>query len=317
MAETFLEFEKPVAVLHEKIEGLRRAGTDTDINIAEEIKKLEEKCHKLMADIYEDLKPHQVVQVARHPDRPHTSDYIAQLFTDFDELFGDRHASKGHAIMGGLARFNDQPVMVLGHEKGRSTKDRVAHRFGMANPEGFRRALRLMKMAERFQLPVITLIDTPGANPGIDAEEHNQSEAIARNLLEMSRLRTPIICVIIGEGCSGGALAIGVGDRTLMLQNSYYSVISPEGCASILWKDASKAQEAAEALNLTAPRLKELSLIDEIIKEPLGGAHRDYPAVMTSLRTAIQSQLSQLTAKPIEKVLKERYERYLRIGHDQ
>src|SRR3990167_5575417 len=271
----YLEFEQPIAELEEKIEELRRVGASQDININDEITKLEQKNNELTKSIFSKLSDQQIVQVARHPMRPYTLDYIEKIFTEFDELHGDRHASDGASIVGGLARLDGESVMVMGHQKGRTTKEKVARNFGMASPEAFRKALRLMKLAEKFNIPVFTFIDTPGAYPGITAEEKNQSEAIARNLYEMSGLRTPVIATILGEGCSGGALALGVADKTLMLQYSYYSVISPEGCASILWKSAEKAGEAASALNLTAKRLKSLKLIQEVVEEPLGGAHRN------------------------------------------
>lgn len=315
MAE-YLEFEQPIAQLQEKIDELRRVGTSTDLNIADEIANLEKKCDSLTKSIFANITPHQIVQLARHPSRPHTTDYINAIFTDYDELYGDRHSSRGCAITAGIGRFDDKPVMIIGHEKGRSTKDRVAHRFGMANPEGFRRALRLMEMAEKFSLPVFTFVDTPGANPGIDAESHNQSEAIARNLFVMSKLKTPIISTIIGEGCSGGALAIGVADRTLMLQYSYYSVISPEGCASILWKSADKAEEAAQALNLTSQRLLDLKLVDEIVNEPLGGAHRNPDEMYSAVAKALGEQLSYLERLSIQEVVDQRYQHYMQIGHE-
>lgn len=310
----YLDFEQPIAELHEKIKELRRVGSAQDLNLSEEVAKLEEKCTTLTRHIFSNLNAHQIVQLARHPLRPYALDYIERLFTDFQELSGDRHFANDAAIVGGLAYLDDEPVMVIGHQKGRTTKQKVDRNFGMANPEGFRKALRLMKLAERFDIPVITLIDTPGAYPGMGAEERNQSEAIARNLLEMSQLKTPIICVIIGEGCSGGALAIGVGDRTFMLQYSYYSVISPEGCASILWKSADKAREAAEALNLTAERLLSLKLIDGVIPEPLGGAHRDVDEMAAQLKEVLLLELKKLSSKPLDEVLEERYQRWLRYG---
>ena len=313
----YLDFEQPIAEMQEKIEELRRVGSSQDINLAEEIARLEEKNRALTRQIFADLTAQQIVQLARHPLRPYTLDYIERIFTDFTELHGDRHSSAAPAIVSGIAKLEGESVMVIGHQKGRTTKQKVDRNFGMANPDGFRKALRLMKMAERFDMPVITLIDTPGAYPGIGAEERNQSEAIARNLLEMSELKTPIICVIIGEGCSGGALAIGVGDRTLMLQYSYYSVISPEGCASILWKSADKAKEAAEALNLTADRLKSLGLIDEIIKEPLGGAHRNVDQMAVSIKESLMRNLRALKAKPIETLLEERYQRWTHYGSNE
>ena len=310
----YLDFEQPIAELEEKINELRRVGVDQDINILEEVKKLEEKNAELTKSIFSKLTDQQVVQVARHSKRPYTLDYIEKIFTDFDELHGDRHSSNGASIVGGLARLNDEPVMVIGHQKGRNTKEKVARNFGMASPEAFRKALRLMKLAEKFGVPVITFIDTPGAYPGITAEEKNQSEAIARNLYEMAELRTPIIATILGEGCSGGALALGVADRTLMLQYSYYSVISPEGCASILWKSAEKAGEAAEALNLTAKRLKSLKLIHEVIEEPLGGAHRDPDAMAESLKQRLMINLKALHKMSLDDLVKARQDFWMNQG---
>jgi len=307
----YLDFEQPIAELEEKIEELRRVGTGQDINISEEIAKLKEKSQALTKSIFSNLNAQQIVQLARHPLRPYTMDYIQEIFTDFQELHGDRHFAKASAMIGGLARFDGQPVIVIGQHKGRGTKEKVERNFGMATPEGFRKALRLMKLAERFKLPVMTFIDTPGAYPGIGAEERNQSEAIARNLFEMSQLRTPIICTVLGEGCSGGALAIGVGDKTLMLQYSYYSVISPEGCASILWKSAEKAGEAAEALRLTAKHLLKFNLVDEIIPEPLGGAHRDLTAMSDTLKARLAAHLTQLESIPIDTLLEQRYTRWM------
>lgn len=312
----YLDFEQPIAEFQAKIEELKRVGAGRDINLADELRRLEEKSAALTKQIFSDLSAQQIVQLARHPLRPYTLDYIERVFTDFHELHGDRHYSSGAAIVGGLARLQGRPVMVLGQQKGRTTKQKIDRNFGMASPEDFRKALRLMKLAERFKLPVITLIDTPGAYPGIGAEERNQSEAIARNLYEMSALKTPIICVIIGEGCSGGALAIGVGDRTLMLQYSYYSVISPEGCASILWKSADKAKEAAEALNLTADRLQALGLIDEIVPEPLGGAHRHHDEMALSLQKTLARHVTELQKQAIEQVLEDRYQRWLSYGRE-
>lgn len=310
----YLDFEQPIAELQEKINELRRVGSSQELNLSEEVARLEEKSTALTRQIFSNLSAQQIVQLARHPLRPYTLDYIERIFTDFDELHGDRHLSKGAAIVGGIGRLDGSPVMVIGHQKGRGTKQKVERNFGMASPECFRKALRLMQLAERFNLPIVTLIDTPGAYPGMEAEEHNQSEAIARNLMEMSQLKTPIVCVIIGEGCSGGALAIGVGDRTLMLQYAYYSVISPEGCASILWKSAEKAKEAAEALNLTADRLKDLNLIDTLIEEPLGGAHRNVDAIAHSIKEALLANLAVLSAKSTEVLLAERYQRWLDYG---
>ena len=310
----YLDFEQPIAELEEKIEELRRVGTGSNINISEVVKRLEEKSKSLTESIFANLNAQQIVQLARHPQRPYTLDYLSEIFTDFDELYGDRHYSRAGAIVGGLARIENKPVVVIGQQKGRSTKEKLERNFGMASPEGFRRALRLMQLAERFRLPVITLIDTPGAYPGIGAEERNQSEAIARNLFEMSRLRTPIVCVVIGEGCSGGALAISVGDRTLMLQYSYYSVISPEGCASILWKSAAKAKDAAHALGLTARRLMKLGLIDEIVPEPLGGAHRNKAEMAQTLKQHLLANLSELEALSIQDLLEKRYQHWIKMG---
>ncbi len=312
----YLDFEQPITELQEKINELRRVGSSQDLNLSEEITRLEEKSAVLTRQIFFNLSAQQIVQLARHPLRPYTKDYIERIFTDFDELQGDRHQSKGKAIVGGIARLNGEPVMVIGHQKGRNTKQKVERNFGMATPECFRKALRLMKLAERFNLPIITFIDTPGAYPGMEAEQHNQSEAIARNLMEMSQLKTPIICLVIGEGCSGGALAIGIGDRTLMLQYAYYSVISPEGCASILWKSAAKAKEAAEALNLTAARLKSLNLIDDIIDEPLGGAHRDVDTMSQAIKDSLLANLAVLRGKTLDELLKQRHQRWLHYGND-
>ena len=309
----YLDFEQPIADLEEKIEELRRVSSDQDINIADEIEKLQQKSTELTRSIFSKLTDQQIVQVARHPQRPYTLDYIEKIFTDFDELHGDRHASSGDSIVGGLARFNGESVMVIGHQKGRNTKEKVMRNFGMASPEAFRKALRLMKLAEKFDVPVLTFIDTPGAYPGITAEEKNQSEAIARNLFEMAVLKTPIIATVLGEGCSGGALALGVADRTLMLQYSYYSVISPEGCATILWKSAEKAAEAAEALNLTAQRLRSLGLIHEVIEEPLGGAHRDHGAMAENLKKRLMANLTDLKKLTIPELVKTRQEFWMKV----
>lgn len=314
MNTTYLDFEKPIAELEAKIEELRRVGTDTELDLIEEIDKLGAKSRELTKTIFSSLTSQQVVKMARHPLRPYALDYIETLITDFDELHGDRHFSNGSVIVGGIGRFNDQPVMVIGQQKGRNTKEKVQRNFGMPRPEDFRKALRLMQMAERFQIPVLTFIDTPGAYPGIGAEERNQSEAIARNLFEMSTLRTPIICTVIGEGSSGGALAIGVGDRVLMLQYSIYAVISPEGCATILWKSAEKADEAAEAMGVTPDRLYKLGLIDEIIPEPLGGAHRDLEKMSVTLKSVLTRQLKQLQSMSIDKLVEQRYQRLMAIG---
>lgn len=311
----FLDFEQQIAELEAKIQELRMVGTDADINLSEEITRLETKCNQLIKETFGKLSPWQVVQLARHPQRPHTIDYISRLFPDFDELSGDRSTSAGAPIVAGLANLNGEPVMVIGHEKGRKTQEKIERNFGMPNPEDYRKALRLMKMAEKFKLPIITFIDTPGAYPGIGAEERNQSEAIARNLFELSRLKTPIICIVIGEGGSGGALAIGVGDRVLMLQYSVYSVISPEGCASILWKSAEKAPLAAEAMNLTADKILQLGLIDGVIQEPLGGAHRNYDLMSQSIKREILRQLADLKKYPMTTLLDQRYKRIMSYGY--
>ncbi len=315
MKLNYLEFEQPIAELEEKIEELRNVGTDNEINISEEITRLEAKSQSLTESIFSSLNPWQVAQLARHPQRPYTLDFIELIFTDFDELHGDRYFGDDPAVVGGTARMEGKPIMVIGHQKGRDTKEKVRRNFGMPRPEGYRKALRLMEMAERFRLPIITFIDTPGAYPGIDAEERGQSEAIARNLMAMARLRTPIICTVIGEGGSGGALAIGVGDRVMMLQYSTYSVISPEGCASILWKSAEKAKEAAAALGITSERLKELGLVDEVIDEPLGGAHRNVDRTAEVLKATLVSALEQLEAMPLEELLAKREEKLMAFGN--
>lgn len=313
MSLQVLDFEQPIEELNQKIEALRMVS-DTEVNLGEEIARLETKCAELTTHIFAHLDPWQVAQMARHPMRPQTSDYIAHLFTDFQELHGDRHCSLAPAIIGGLARFQNEPVIVLGHEKGKRTKEKVYRNFGMARPEEYRKALRLMKMAERFQLPVITFIDTMGAYPGIDAEERNQSEAIARNLLEMSQLKTPIICVVTGEAGSGGALAIGVGDRVIMLQYAIYSVISPEGCASILWKDSSKASDAAKAMGITAEKIYENKLVDLIIKEPLGGAHRNVNELMNNVKNVLHDELRSIKSLPLHELLDRRYQKWMSMG---
>lgn len=310
----FLDFEQPIAELEAKIQELRMVGTDADINLSEEISRLENKCNHLIKDIFSKLTPWQVTQLARHSQRPHTIDYIQRIFTDFDELSGDRMLSAGPSIVAGIARLDGIPVMVIGHEKGRKTQEKIERNFGMPNPEDYRKAMRLMKMAERFNLPIITMIDTPGAYPGIGAEERNQSEAIARNLFVLSNLKTPIICTVIGEGGSGGALAIGVGDRVFMLQYSIYSVISPEGCASILWKSAEKAPEAAEAMNLTADKIIKLGLVDGIIPEPLGGAHRNYDLIAQTLKKELLRELNVLQSLPLSTLLEQRYKRIMAYG---
>jgi acetyl-CoA carboxylase carboxyl transferase subunit alpha len=311
---SFLDFERPIAELEAKIEELRHVGSDSDVNINEEIARLKTKSRALTRQIFSNLTAWQIAQLARHPQRPYTLDYIERVFTDFQELHGDRHYRDDPAIVAGLARLEGRPVMVIGQQKGRDTKQKVYRNFGMAKPEGYRKALRLMQLAERFGLPVITLIDTPGAYPGIGAEERGQSEAIARNLFVMSRLAVPIIVVVIGEGGSGGALAIGVGDRVLMLQYAIYSVISPEGCASILWRSADRAPEAAEAMGITAPRLLELRLIDGIIQEPLGGAHRDWNAMAEAVKNALVAHLAELTPRTPEELLEARYQRLVSYG---
>lgn len=313
MNPDFLDFEQPIAELQAKIEELRYVG-DAEINLSEEIGKLEEKAASLTRSIFSKLTPRQISQLARHPKRPYTLDLIRYLFTDFKELHGDRAFADDKAIIGGMARFRGQSVMVIGHQKGRDTNENIKRNFGMPRPEGYRKALRLMHMAEKFQLPIITFIDTPGAYPGIGAEERGQSEAIARNLYEMAKLRTPIICTVVGEGGSGGALAIGVGDRVMMLQYATYSVISPEGCASILWKSAEKAADAADAMGITADRLKSLGLIEQIIPEPLGGAHRDMETAAQHIGEALDANLRNLKAMNIDKLLDQRYQRIMGFG---
>lgn len=313
----FLEFERPIAELEAKIEELRYVGNDKEININEEINRLRKRSRELTESIFSSLTPWQIAQVARHPQRPYTLDYIKTIFTDFEELHGDRAFADDAALVGGIARLDDRPVVVIGHQKGRDTKEKLQRNFGMPRPEGYRKALRLFNMADKFKLPVLTFIDTPGAYPGIGAEERGQSEAIARNLLTMSGLRTPVITTVIGEGGSGGALAIGVCDRLLMLEYSTYSVISPEGCASILWKSADKASEAAEALGITAQRLHELKLTDEIISEPLGGAHRDYDAIAKRVKTSIAKHLQDLDNLGIEAMLNERNKKLRNTGFFQ
>lgn len=314
MKTTFLEFEQPIADLETKIEELRFVQDDSALDISEEIARLQKKSQALTKDIYSKLNAWQIAQVARHPQRPYTLDYINGLFTDFEEMHGDRVYADDPAIVGGMARFGGQTVVVIGHQKGRDTKDKIFRNFGMPRPEGYRKALRLMKLAEKFGVPVFTFIDTPGAYPGVDAEERGQSEAIGRNLYAMAALKTPVICTVIGEGGSGGALAIAVGDVTLMLQYSTYSVISPEGCASILWKSAERAPDAAETLGITASRLKTLGLIDKIIPEPLGGAHRDYDATMQSLKKALQESWRQLRDLSLDKLAEARFARLMGYG---
>jgi acetyl-CoA carboxylase carboxyl transferase subunit alpha len=314
MKQTFLDFEQPIADLQAKIDELRYVHEDSAVDISDEINRLQKKSQQLTKEIYSKLGAWQVAQVARHPQRPYTLDVIAGCFTDFHELHGDRVYADDPAIIGGLARFNGAPCMVIGHQKGRDTKEKIYRNFGMPRPEGYRKALRLMKLAEKFGLPLFTFVDTPGAFPGIGAEERGQSEAIGRNLYEMSALRMPIIVTVIGEGGSGGALAIAVGDVTLMLQYATYSVISPEGCASILWKSAQHAEEAAETLGITAGRLKTLGLIDKVVTEPLGGAHRDHAAMMATLKKALTEALRNAQEQPIEKLLETRQDRLFGYG---
>ncbi|MGV6808542.1 MAG: acetyl-CoA carboxylase carboxyltransferase subunit alpha [bacterium] len=313
MNPDFLDFEQPIAELDAKIEELRRVD-DTEINLSEEIQRLENKVADLTNSIFSKLSSRQIAQLARHPRRPYTYDIIERIFTDFQELHGDRAFAEDYAIIGGIARFEGQAVMVIGHQKGRDTKENIKRNFGMPRPEGYRKAKRLMEMAEKFHLPVITFIDTPGAYPGIGAEERGQSEAIARNLYIMAGLRTPIICTVVGEGGSGGALAIGIGDRVNMMQYATYAVISPEGCASILWKSAEKAPEAADAMGITAKRLLDLGLIDQIIPEPLGGGHRDYDCVAENLRLTLRDNLRDLNAEKSDKLLEKRYQRLMKFG---
>lgn len=313
MNPDFLDFEQPIAELQAKIEELRYVG-DAEINLSEEIARLEEKATSLTRSIFAKLTPRQISQLARHPKRPYTLDLIRYLFTDFRELHGDRAYADDKAIVGGLARFRGQSVMVIGHQKGRDTKENILRNFGMPRPEGYRKALRLMHLAEKFHLPIITFIDTPGAYPGIGAEERGQSEAIARNLYEMAKLRTPIICTVVGEGGSGGALAIGVGDLVMMLQYATYSVISPEGCASILWKSAEKSADAADAMGITADRLKSLGLIDQIIPEPLGGAHRDMESAAAAVGDALYANLRSLNVMKVDSLLDKRYQRIMGFG---
>jgi acetyl-CoA carboxylase carboxyl transferase subunit alpha len=310
----FLDFEQPIAELEAKIEELRLVGSDAEINIQDEIDKLTSKSHKLTESIFAKLTPWQISQLSRHPLRPYTQDYIDAIVDDFEELHGDRAYADDHAIIGGLGRIGDKAVVVIGHQKGRDTKEKIHRNFGMPRPEGYRKALRLMKMAERFNLPVITFIDTPGAYPGIGAEERGQSEAIARNLFEMAGLRTPIIATVIGEGGSGGALAIGVADRVMMMQYSTYSVISPEGCASILWKSAEKASIAAEAMSITSKDLKGHELIDEIVPEPLGGAHRDPKVAARNLKASLQEAINSLSDVATDRLLDSRYQRLMSYG---
>lgn len=317
MSLNFLDFEQPIAELQAKIEELQlvNQGQDLDLDLESEIAQLNKKSEELTKKVFSDLEPWQVCRVARHPGRPYTQDYIDRIFTDFNELAGDRTYANDEAIIAGTARLDGVPVMVIGHQKGRGTTEKVRRNFAMPRPEGYRKALRLMEMAERFKMPIITFIDTPGAYPGIGAEERGQSEAIARNLKVMSRLTVPIVCTVIGEGGSGGALAIGVGDKVNMLEYSTYSVISPEGCASILWKTAEKASTAAEAMGVTAPRIKELGLIDNIIDEPLGGAHRDFDLMANTLKQSLKADLAKLEGKEAQALIEERYQRLMTYGY--
>lgn len=310
----YLDFEQPIAELQEKIEELRFVADGSEVNLSEEISRLEDKRKHLTEQIFSKLSTWQVAQMARHPQRPYMQDYIDGMLTDFVELHGDRAYADDPAIIGGTARLEGHPVMVIGHQKGRDTKEKIHRNFGMPRPEGYRKALRLMKTAERFKLPVLTFIDTPGAYPGIGAEERNQSEAIARNLFEMAKLRVPVVCTVVGEGGSGGALAIGVGDHLMMLQYSIYSVISPEGCASILWKSADKAEEAAEAMRVSSADLKRLKLVDEVVDEPLGGAHRDPEQLMGHLKDRLLGHITRLQNMSIEELLDERYRRWMAFG---
>ena len=315
MNPNYLDFEQPIAELEVKIEELQLVGSDNEINISSEIETLRGKSTKLTEKIYSNLSAWDIVKVARHPLRPHTMDYIPRIFTEFDELHGDRHFGDDRAIVGGIARIDGRPVMVIGQEKGRAVKDKVLRNFGMPKPEGYRKALRLMEMAERFKMPVVTLIDTPGAYPGIDSEERGISESIAQNLAVMSRLATPIVCIVIGEGSSGGALGIGVGDHLAMLQYATYFVISPEGCANIIWKSSDKAPDAAEAMGVTSSILQELGIVDATIPEPLGGAHRDVDLMAQRIREHIVTQLDSMEQLPLEDLLAKRYQRLMSYGN--
>jgi len=314
MNPNYLDFEQPIAELEAKIEELRYVGDDTEINIGDEISKLQEKSRTLTKNIFNKLSSWQTSKLARHPLRPYTLDYVDRIFTDFQELHGDRNYADDYAIIGGMARLDGMPVMIIGHQKGRDTKENIKRNFGMPRPEGYRKATRLMKLAERFRMPVLTFIDTPGAYPGLGAEERGQAEAIARNLFVMSELKTPIVCTVIGEGGSGGALAIGVADRVMMLEYSTYAVISPEGCASILWKSADKAEDAAEAMGITAKRLKDLELIDHIIREPLGSAHRDIDETARNIKQALVDSLEKFEKIGLDKLLEQRYQRLMSYG---
>jgi len=310
----FLDFEQPIAELEAKITELRNVEFDNNINISDALKQLEDRSQTLTESIFSNLTDWQISQLSRHPGRPYTLDYIEYMFTDFHELHGDRAYADDPAIVCGLARLDGQPVMIIGHQKGRDTKEKIYRNFGMPRPEGYRKALRIMKMAERFKIPLICLIDTPGAYPGIDAEERGQSEAIAKNLFEMTTLKTPIICTVIGEGGSGGALAIGVGDRLIMLEYSTYSVISPEGCASILWKSADKSQLAAEAMGITSDRIREQGFVDEVVREPLGGGHRDFTTITANLKETLTRHLAELKEQDTDTLLAKRYQRIMNFG---
>jgi acetyl-CoA carboxylase carboxyl transferase subunit alpha len=314
MNPNYLDFEQPIADLEAKLHELRAASAGPAVNVDAEVRALQDKLRTRTAHIFRDLSPWQVSQLARHPQRPYTNDYIREICDEFEELAGDRAYADDAAIVGGLGRIDGRSVVIIGHQKGRDTKAKVRRNFGMPRPEGYRKALRLMKLAERFKLPLLTFIDTPGAYPGVGAEERGQSEAIARNLIEMAELRVPIVCTVIGEGGSGGALAIGVGDRTIMLEYSTYSVISPEGCASILWKSADKAKDAAEQLGLTAKRLKELGLVDKVVREPIGGAHRNPAQMATRLKAVLMNELDALEGLPVDALLQRRYERIRGYG---
>ena len=316
MNPNYLDFEQPIAELEVKISELESLTGGADLNIGDEIKNLKDKSVKLTEKIFSDLTPWNIVKIARHPLRPYTADYIPRIFTEFDELHGDRHFGDDKAIIGGIARLDGRPVMVIGQEKGRSVKEKVARNFGMPKPEGYRKALRLMRMAERFKLPIVTLIDTPGAYPGIDSEERGISEAIAENLAVMSSLKTPILCVVIGEGSSGGALGIGVGDHVAMLQYATYFVISPEGCANIIWKTTEKAPDAAEAMGVTSERLQQLGIVDDVIKEPLGGAHRNVEQMADSIKQYLITELDRLSALDLDELLDKRYQRLMSYGND-
>ncbi len=314
MNPNYLDFEQPIAELQAKIEELRLVGDSAELNISEEITRLEDKSRSLTKTIFTDLSAWQISQLARHPQRPYTLDYIDYIFEEFDEIHGDRHFSDDQAIVGGIARLDEQPVLLIGHQKGRGVQERQKRNFGMPRPEGYRKALRLMEMAERFKMPILTFIDTPGAYPGIDAEERGQSEAIAFNLAKMSQLKTPVISTVIGEGGSGGALAIGVCDELMMLNYSTYSVISPEGCASILWKSAERASDAAKAMGITSDRLHELGLVDQVVSEPLGGAHRDPALMAANLKRHLAETLDKLSALPVDELLERRYQRLMSYG---